>query len=62
MVDSPFIVGRSVIVLWRFDLVAYGVPASECYFDVPVSEQVCNFSYVRGNVGECCPSFVFVHV
>jgi len=55
-------VGWSVIVLWRFDLVAYGVLASECYFDVCVSEQVCVFSYVRGNVGECCPFIVFVHI
>jgi hypothetical protein len=32
LVDKfPIIVGWKVVVLWRFDKVAYGIAASECY-------------------------------
>jgi len=45
-----------------FDQVGYGISASECYLNVCVSEYVCDLAYLWGNVGECYPSFVFVHV
>jgi hypothetical protein len=45
-----------------FDQVGYGISASECYLNVCVSEYVCDLAYLWGNVGECYPSFVIVHV
>ena len=38
MVDSPFTVGRGVVVSGRFRQVGYGVAAFICYSDVCVSE------------------------
>jgi len=45
-----------------FDQFGYGTSGPECYLAVCVSEYVCRVTYLWGNVGECCPSFVFVHV
>jgi len=53
-------VGQNVVVLGRFDEVGYGISASECYPNVCVSEYVCDFVYLWGNVSECCASLVFV--
>ena len=36
LINSPFIVGRSVVVSSRFDHVGYGIAASECYLDIYV--------------------------
>ena len=62
LINSPFIMGRNVVVLGRSDNFSYGVLASESYPDVCVLEYVCDFAYLWGNVCECCPSFVFVRV
>ena len=62
LINSPFFVGRNVVVFWRFDPLGYGISASECYLNVCVSEYVCDLAYLWGNVGEYYPSFVFVHV
>jgi len=59
LVDSPFTVGRGVVVSGRFNQVDYGVAAFICYPHVCVSEYVCNLVYLRGNVRDCCPFLVF---
>ena len=59
LVDSPFTVGRGVVVSGRFKQVCYDVVTFICYPDVCVSEYVCDLVYLRGNVCECCPLLVF---
>ena len=41
LVDSPFTVGRGVVVSGQFNQVGYGVAAFICYPDVCISEYVC---------------------
>jgi len=55
LVDSPFTVGRGVVVSGRFNQFGYGIAAFICYHDVCVSEYVCDLMYLQGNVCECCP-------
>jgi len=62
LVDSPFTVGRGVVVSGQFNQVGYGVAAFICYTDVCVSEYVSELAYLRGNVCECCPFLVFAVV
>ena len=59
LVDSPFIVGRDVVVFGQFNQVGYGVAAFICYSDVCVSEYVSDLAYLLGKVSECCPFLVF---
>ena len=59
-INSPFIMGRNVVVLGGSDDFGYGISASEGYPDVCVFEYVCDFAYLWGNLCECCPSLVFV--
>jgi len=61
-VDSPFTVGRGVVVCGQFNQVVCGVAAFICYPDVCVSEYVSDLAYLRGNVCECCPFLVFAVV
>jgi len=62
LVDSPFTVGRGVVVSGRFSQIGYGVVAFICYPDVRVSEYVSDLAYLWGNVCECCPFLVFAVV
>jgi len=48
------------VVLGRFDEAGCGISASECYPNVCVSEYVCDFAYLWGNIGECWAALVFV--
>ena len=54
--------GRNVVVLGGFVHFSYGVTASEGYPDICILEYVRDFAYLRGNVCECCPSFILVRV
>jgi len=62
LVNSPFTVGRGVVVSGRFNQVGYGVVAFISYPYVCVSEYVCELSYLWRNVNKCCPFLVFAVV
>ena len=54
LINSPFIMGRNVVVLGGSDDFGYGISASESYPDVYVFEYVSDLAYLWGNVCECC--------
>jgi len=59
--DSPFTVGRGVVVSGQFNQVGYGVTAFICYPDFWVSEYVSDLAYLQGNVCEC-DLYVNIHI
>ena len=52
--NTPFIVGRGVVLFRRFDPVGSGISTFECYLDICVSEYVCDLAYLWGNDSKCC--------
>ena len=52
LINSPFIMGRNVVVLGGSDDFGYGISASESYPNVCVFEYVCDLAYLWGNVCE----------